>query len=227
MLKINKKKQMSETLLIGGLLAVSGGYLDAYTFLSRGEVFANAQTGNIVLFGIYMAKGEWGKVFRYLVPILAFVCGVLIAQVIKEKFQMSQRFHWRQLVLCLEVLALIIVGILPKESGDMIANVLISFVCSMQVQAFRKLNGNAYATTMCTGNLRSAIEAMWTYRKDRKNENLKKGRAYLTVILCFIIGAVLGCLFNQTLEIYSVYIPVIFLFICLLIMLISPKKTEQ
>lgn len=35
----------------GLLLAGVGGFLDAYTFVGYGGVFANAQTGNIVLFG--------------------------------------------------------------------------------------------------------------------------------------------------------------------------------
>ena len=43
--------QMSESLLLGVLLAVAGGFFDAYTYLCRGKVFANAQTGNIVLSG--------------------------------------------------------------------------------------------------------------------------------------------------------------------------------
>ena len=50
---------MSESLLLGALLAVAGGFFDAYTYLCRGGVFANAQTGNIVLFGLELAQREW------------------------------------------------------------------------------------------------------------------------------------------------------------------------
>ena len=42
--------QRSESFLVGALLAVSGGFLDAYTYLCRGGVFANAQTGNMISF---------------------------------------------------------------------------------------------------------------------------------------------------------------------------------
>ncbi len=42
------KKQMSDTIRVGLLLAIVGGFLDAYTYLCRGQVFANAQTGNMV-----------------------------------------------------------------------------------------------------------------------------------------------------------------------------------
>ena len=37
--------QMSETLRLGIILALSGGFMDAYSYLERGNVFANAQTG--------------------------------------------------------------------------------------------------------------------------------------------------------------------------------------
>ncbi len=39
----NTKHQMSETHLLGLLLALVGGFLDAYTYVCRGHVFANAQ----------------------------------------------------------------------------------------------------------------------------------------------------------------------------------------
>ena len=45
---------MSESFLVMGLLSVVGGYLDAYTYLCRGGVFANAQTGNIAALGFHI-----------------------------------------------------------------------------------------------------------------------------------------------------------------------------
>ena len=51
----------SESVELGILLAIVGGFLDAYTFVGRGGVFANAQTGNVVLMGIEAAKGEWDR----------------------------------------------------------------------------------------------------------------------------------------------------------------------
>ena len=41
--------RISETLIVGILLTMSGGFLDAYTYLYRGGVFSNGQTGNLVL----------------------------------------------------------------------------------------------------------------------------------------------------------------------------------
>ena len=56
---IYSKRQMSDSYLIAMLLAIVGGFLDAYTYVARGGVFANAQTGNIVLFGLHLAEKKW------------------------------------------------------------------------------------------------------------------------------------------------------------------------
>ena len=61
---------MSESFLTAAFLSISGGLQDAYTYICRGEVFANAQTGNIVLLGMNLASGEFKKALGYMVPII-------------------------------------------------------------------------------------------------------------------------------------------------------------
>lgn len=45
-------RHIAEFYGVGVMLAIVGGYLDAYTYISRDHVFANAQTGNMVLLAI-------------------------------------------------------------------------------------------------------------------------------------------------------------------------------
>ena len=61
-------KQMSESFLTAAFLSVSGGLQDAYTYIFRGKVFANAQTGNIVLMSGYFFDGDFHKGLHYLIP---------------------------------------------------------------------------------------------------------------------------------------------------------------
>lgn len=182
---------MSESIPAMLLLSMSGGLMDAYSFLVRGGVFANAQTGNLVLLSISAFAGAWGKALEYLVPILAFAAGVLIAEGLREHFGHRRRVHWRQLVLLAELLLTILVGILPPER-DMAANVLLSLSCAMQVQAFRKVDGYAFASTMCTGNLRSGVESLHVWRRTGDRTARKKAADYFGVILLFALGAGVG-----------------------------------
>lgn len=65
-------KQMSESIKLGVILAIAGGFMDAYSYMCRGKVFANAQTGNILLLGINISERNWHMALHYLVPVLAF-----------------------------------------------------------------------------------------------------------------------------------------------------------
>ncbi|WP_249283674.1 YoaK family protein [Ligaoa zhengdingensis] len=190
-------KQMSDTFLLGALLAVVGGFLDAHTYLAREHVFANAQTGNMVLFGLNLAEGNLRKAAAYLLPILAFVLGVLLTEAIRSRFRASRPIHWRQIVILIELLALAAVAFLPAPGANIFANTLVSFICSVQVQSFRKVGGNPFATTMCTGNLRSACEQFCRFRQTRDPAALHSSLQYCGIILFFIAGAVLGAVLTH------------------------------
>ena len=53
-----QKIQTSETFLLSAILAISGGFQDAYTYNVREEVFSNAQTGNVVLMSQHFLMGD-------------------------------------------------------------------------------------------------------------------------------------------------------------------------
>ena len=187
--------QMSDSFRIGAILAMVGGLLDAYTFLIRGQVFSNAQTGNMVLLGIHLWTGNWLRAWFYLVPILAFVLGIFINEWIKRHLDGLWMFHWRQIVLLMEIVALVVVVLLPPVKTDTAANALISFICSLQVQSFRKVHGLQYATTMCTGNLRSGTEYLVQYFQTKERKQFEKSLNYYGIILFFILGAGMGAIF--------------------------------
>ena len=151
--------QMSEAFITALFLSVSGGLQDVYTYLYRGKVFANAQTGNIVLMAVKLFAGKWGEALRYLIPLCAFALGIFVAEFIRLKLKRMQWLHWRQLVVLFEILLLFVVGFLPQEL-NLLANSLVSFSCAMQVQSFRKVNGYAFASTMCIGNLRGGMDSL-------------------------------------------------------------------
>lgn len=212
--------QMSESMTIGVLLTLAGGYFDAYTYIARGGVFANAQTGNIVLMGIRFFEGDYLRVLSYFIPVLAFVLGVFTAEMIK-RFDNKLPVHWRQAVIALEMAIVIIVALLPVSEENMYtynmtANVLISFVCSLQVQSFRKIKGIVCATTMCTGNLRSGTDCLTQYQKTGERTMLMNGLKYYAINLAFIAGAVISAFVTKLtggISVIFCLIPLITVFI--------------
>ena len=144
--------QMSEAFITALFLSVSGGLQDVYTYLFRGKVFANAQTGNIVLMSVHAFAGE---------------------------------------VVLFEILLLFVVGFLPQEL-NLLANSIVSFSCAMQVQAFRKVNGYAFASTMCIGNLRSGMDSLCAWLVGGNAKAFGKAVHYFAIIFLFALGAGIG-----------------------------------
>ena len=143
-----------ESVELGILIAIVGGFLDAYTFVGRGGVFANAQTGNVVLMGIEAATGEWGRAMLHAVPVLAFILGVITAEIIKKPSMRLFVQDAGKAVLILEIAVLFIIGFIPYTRPNIIVTVAISFVSAVQVSSFRKLAGYTYNSTMISGSLR-------------------------------------------------------------------------
>ena len=214
---------MSESFLTAVFLSLSGGLQDAYTYLFRGKVFANAQTGNIVLLSANLMDGNWERVLHYLVPLCAFALGVLTAEKMQEHFREMRTLHWRQLVVLGEVLLLFAVGFLP-QTQNLLANAIVSFSCAMQVQAFRKVNGYAFASTMCIGNLRCAAEALGEYLRGHNRASLDAAKTYFGVILVFAAGAGLGSLVTEFTDIRAIWVCCGLLLISFILMFIRDDR---
>ena len=96
----------AESFRVAALLSVTGGFLDAYTYVARDGVFANAQTGNFARLAISLANGDWLLVLRYLIPILSFIAGVSVAMWICRRTPKTGILSWQQHSLILEILLL-------------------------------------------------------------------------------------------------------------------------
>ena len=214
---------MSDSFRAAIFIILSGGFQDAYTYTCRGEVFANAQTGNIVLLSTALFQQEWSTVFKYLIPVVSFLIGTAFAECIHMRLKNYEKIHWRQIILLFEIILLFTVGFLPPAI-EPLANALVSFVCAMQVQTFHKVRGHSYASTMCIGNLRCATESVCAYCRLHDKRILRKAMTYFGVILIFAVGAGLGSLLTSALGFKAIWICCALLSVSFLMMFVPEKK---
>ena len=185
------KRQISESIEVGIFLALSGGFMDAYSYINRGKVFANAETGNIILMALKVCEGKFFEAVNYLIPIISFAVGVAICEIIKYRKERINMIHWRQILVLFEIFAFIAVGFLPQEMNR-VANSIISMISGIQFATFPKIRGTAMATTMCTGNLKTGTQNMYRGIKTGDKSAIEKGLYYYVCILVFILGTMVG-----------------------------------
>ena len=190
------------SLIMGMLLALVGGYLDAYTYITRDGVFATAQTGNTVLFAVRAASPEYDGAVQNIPPFVAFIAGVLVAEHLKARLMDKHR----RAVLALECVILFIVGWLPGSVPNMIITISVAFVSSLQIGTFNKLGEWSYNSTITTGNLRTAASASYNGFANHDEEAKKKFIAFAAIILSFISGALIGTFFSASLEYKAIWI---------------------
>lgn len=181
------------SLWVAALLAASGGFLDAFTYLGHGHVFANAMTGNVVLLGVFTATGDWIQSLRHVPPLLAFLLGVAVAQILTLPRMRASLPNAAIASLTAEMVFLFVGGWLPTNFPDLPLVLSISFLAALQSSTFHRAERWTYNSTMATGNLRNFGEAGFNVIfSDKDPEVVRKANLFGIICLSFMGGAILG-----------------------------------
>ena len=78
------KKNKFLLLLVISLLAIGGGFIDAYTYLIRDGSFATMQTGNLIFLTLHLLSNDISSIKRFLFPIISFVIGTIFIVIIRN-----------------------------------------------------------------------------------------------------------------------------------------------
>lgn len=190
----NDKFLQCETKLTFLLLSFVGGYFGAYTYLLRGGVFCNAQTGNVVLFGMALGSMNWGRALYLLIPISAYCGGAAASEFMGKHMTGWKYLRWDTLLVGFELIVAVLLGLLPPEAPDQICQVALNFICSMQYNTFRQAEGMPMATTFCTNHIRMIGVSLVKDKCHGDEAAGAKWRFHVKMVISFIIGCVVSTL---------------------------------
>jgi len=210
-----------ETVQISLLLAFTGGYLDAYTWIVHG-VMANAQTANLVLLWVHGSVGEWDRAVQFAPPMAAFMVGIVIAAWLRR----ATGDRASAISTLIEIVLLVAVGILHNRLPDLAGTLGISFVAAMQTAIFTKVEGVAYSSVMITGNMRQAIEGVFATVSGQLG-SLRRPGIFAALCVAFGIGAAVGAYATKVIPNLALGLPVVALLIVLLRCEIRPNEESQ
>ncbi len=182
-----------ERTALGLLVICAGGLMDAYSYLTRGQVFATGQTGNVVLLGIHLAQLDWLGVAHYLAPIASFVVGILLSKHVMATVHGGDHTRMQRTVIAFEALAFAAIALVPQMAPDLLVNSLISLCAAVSFENFRTFGTrSAYASIFCTGNLRSFAETLYDGVVGGDAEEVQRSLRYLALVVSFAFGVMMG-----------------------------------
>ena len=201
------------------LMGVAGFY-GAFTYSIRGGVFCNAQTANFVLFAMALGNMDWRGALYYVIPMSAYLLGAIVSEAVPRPVKRTGILRWDTLLILIEMLAVIMLGLLPEEAPYQISQVTINFICSMQYNTFRQAQGVPMATTFCTNHLRqTGIAIVKSIRQGGDKEQEDKMKGHIKMLGVFVLGGIIAtvlCRFFMGKAIWATLIPLMILFTNLL-----------
>lgn len=186
---------MCERKWVFHLLIVVAGIFGAYTYVLRGNVFCNAQTGNVVLMGLALGSGKWRQALYYLIPISAYLMGAFVSEWFPNPIKRRLPIRWDTLFIAIEMLAVLGLGLIPLSAPVQISQVAINFIASMQYNTFRQAEGVPMATTFATNHIRQIGVGLAKVIKHRRTGDKSHRGKLLThsgMLFFFLLGAVVG-----------------------------------
>ena len=186
-------------------LIATAGWFGAYTFIQRGGVFCNAQTANVVLFAIAIGQGDIRKATYLLLPIGAYFLGAFVSEYLGKSVKKLHLLRWDTVLIGIEIIAVIILGFLPAKAPDQICQVTLNFICSMQFNTFRQMQGVPAATTFVTNHIRQVGHFLAKYVRHHESTYAERMKAHGGLILFFMCGAIMSTVACRILSYRSIW----------------------
>ena len=119
-------RQVSESIEVSMMLTFVGGFLEIYSFILKGHVFATTITGNIVLMLFNLSNKNYAVLIKYIFPIIGFALGIIISIIVRNKLS-GNKLHWRLYVLFIETVLIFLIYILRCYDSRCLFNIYVKW----------------------------------------------------------------------------------------------------
>lgn len=216
-----------EKIWVFALLMGVGGFYGAFTYVLRGGVFCNAQTGNLLLLALALGEGNWSRALYLLLPISAYFLGAVVSEVIANPIKRFRLIRWDTLFIIIEILTVTVLGFLPETVPYQVTQITVNFICSMQYNTFRQAQGIPMATTFCTNHLRQLAVWLTKYRKHRRPAEKTRVLSHLLMLAVFVAGGCVSTILCHLFRGKAIFFAIIPLAIILIDFLYADLKKEK
>lgn len=214
----------STSLLFAVLLTLTNGFLDAHTYMARGGVFANVQTGNVIFFAIDLAGHHPWQALSHLWPIPAFLVGVLVAAHVKSGRVERLVPHPLAFTMGIQVVLLTVVGFVPATAPHEAVTIPISFLAGIQIGLFRSIHELVYLPVATTGNLMRVMEAGYARVVDKNPDAAGPLKTYATLTTAFASGALFGAFSTKLMGIHAIWLSAAILAATLILFVVDQRR---
>lgn len=205
---------------------MTSGCVDAITFISLGQVFAAAMTGNTVLFGLALIHTPGMHALRYVTALGGFVLGNAVAALLCRSIRTQTGWSLKLTSALVAEMGLLVASAVLVDAHHTLSPQLLILLYSAAMGAqgviARRVGINGMTTTVITSTLTGLIESLtWnvhvTLRKTQTSPAASEEKhvtswsaigSWLAVILAYAGGAAVSGALERFSLALDVWLPV-------------------
>ena len=185
LLPIRKISRQSKRLAL--FLTFCAGYVDAYTFIVRGNTLVAGQTGNVVFLSVGLIQQNVSDASAKVMTLFSFMMGVFLLTLYKEKLRIVKKPILS--LIPLAVLSLI-TGFVPQTVDNIYLVPPLAFCMGLVTTAFGEVSGIAYNNAFMTGNIKRTMLAFGDYFRTKHTPFLREALIFVSLLTSFVLGVV-------------------------------------
>lgn len=208
-------------------LTFCAGYVDAYTFIIRGNTLVSGQTGNVVFLSVGIVQRNLADAEIKILTLLSFMLGVFLLTIYKEKLRIVKKP-----ILSLIPLAILslIIGFVPLTVDNIYIVPPLAFCMGLVTTAFGEVSGIAYNNAFMTGNIKRTMLAFGEYVRTKHTPFLREGLIFVSLLSSFVFGVVVSAylsLFYKEKTILGIPIMMSIFYLSMLFAKLQEKSKEK
>jgi uncharacterized membrane protein YoaK (UPF0700 family) len=201
------------------LTAFAAGSVDIISFAKLGGIFASAMTGNLALFGLYVARGSIFSALGALIALIGFIGGVSTGSLLTR-----DRLHQKALTILLAAQTILLFAAailwltLSHRSGRPSADLLIlilAIAMGLQAVAGKTINLSSIPTIVFTSTLTNIVISVTDLLARGKFSLPADTKRQIAAFCAYFTGAVIAGLLSFFDFSIVIVLPLLAIVICL------------
>lgn len=221
----NKEFKPHQRLWLFCMLTFICGFFGGYTFYVRGNLFVNAQTGNLVNLSISIVYKQLDIFLFSLFLLFVYSFGLAIGEILKKVFKIP--YFWENIILVFSLLLTFILGFLPSNFPTQIVLFLIAFLVALIYSTFEKAHGLGMATGFCTNHLKQTVTNFVRFVRDKEKEKIVISLSHLSMIISFVSGVSLATYLGKIYYVRTIWVTTFIFSLILILFNYSIKKDKK
>ncbi len=198
-------------------MAFIGGFLGAYSILNYSDLFAAAQTANMIGIITTLIGGNIRDFLLRAIALLVYASAIALSVIIPK----YTNIRMRRATLLIEAITVTAVSFFPKEMNRFAATYPLFFILALQWCVFGGAKGYNCSCIFSTNNLKQTVLAMTQYLCTKDAAQAEKAKFFGTTLVCFHAGAAVSYAAYISFGLHASLLCLLPIFVCFSLVVLS------